>query len=51
MRPAPNPAVIAWLNAIDAGELHISTISSAEIIFGLELLPRGQRRQGLEERF
>ena len=51
MRPSPHPGVIAWLNAVDAGELYISTISIAEIIFGLELLPPGQRRQGFEERF
>ena len=51
MRPTPHPRVIGWLNATDAGELHVSTISIAEIIFGLELLPPGQRRQGLEERF
>lgn len=51
MRPSPDPRVIGWLNSADARELHICTISIAEIIFGLELLPEGQRRQGLEERF
>ncbi|MGB7565464.1 MAG: type II toxin-antitoxin system VapC family toxin [Prochlorococcaceae cyanobacterium] len=51
MRPSPDPGVIGWLNAVDAGDLYLSRISIAEIIFGLELLPPGQRRQGLEERF
>jgi toxin FitB len=51
MRPAPDPRVIAWLNAADAGDLYVSTISIAEIVFGIELQPPGQRRQGLTERF
>lgn len=51
MRPAAEPRVIAWLNAAEAGQLYLSTISVAEICFGLDLLPPGRRRQGLEERF
>jgi predicted nucleic acid-binding protein len=51
MRPAPDPRVIAWLNAADAADLYVSTISIAEIVFGIELLPSGQRRQNLTERF
>jgi len=50
MRPAPDPRVIGWLNQADAGQLHVSTISIAEILYGLDLLPAGRRRLGLEER-
>jgi predicted nucleic acid-binding protein len=51
MRPAPDQRVIHWLNEAEAGRLHLSTVSIAEILFGLDLLPAGRRRQGLEERF
>jgi predicted nucleic acid-binding protein len=49
MRPAPDPRVICWLNGADAGLLHVSTISIAEILYGLDLLPAGRRRVGMEE--
>jgi predicted nucleic acid-binding protein len=49
MRPAPDPRVICWLNGADAGILHVSTISIAEILYGLDLLPAGRRRVGMEE--
>lgn len=49
MRPAPDPRVICWLNGSDAGHLHVSTISIAEILYGLDLLPAGRRRLGMEE--
>ena len=51
MRPEPALAVINWLNAADAGALYLSTISVAEIEFGIALLPMGQRRDGLRQRF
>ena len=49
MRTAPDPRVICWLNGADAGILHVSTISIAEILYGLDLLPAGRRRVGMEE--
>ena len=49
MRPAPDPRVICWLNGADAGLLHVSTISIAEILYELDLLPAGRRRVGMEE--
>jgi predicted nucleic acid-binding protein len=49
MRSAPDPRVICWLNGADAGILHVSTISIAEILYGLDLLPAGRRRVGMEE--
>ena len=42
MRPAPDPRVICWLNGADAGLLDVSTISIAEILYGLDRLPDGQ---------
>lgn len=51
MRPAPDSGVIRWLNNANSGQLHVSTISIAEILYGLNLLPAGHRRQALETRF
>lgn len=51
MRPAPLPAVVEWMNEQDAAELVLSTISVAEIQYGLEILPAGQRRARLETGF
>jgi toxin FitB len=45
MRPSPSPAVMAWLSRKpENGHFFVTAISVAEILFGLELLPRGRRR-------
>jgi predicted nucleic acid-binding protein len=45
MRPSPSPAVMAWLSRKpENGHFCVTAISVAEILFGLELLPRGKRR-------
>lgn len=45
MRPSPSPAVMAWLSRKpENGHFFVTAISVAEILFGLELLPRGKRR-------
>ncbi|MHB8949516.1 MAG: PIN domain-containing protein [Rhodoferax sp.] len=51
MRPLPLPAVLKWLNAQDGNELFISTVTLAEIAYGLRVLPEGQRRWQLHSRF
>ncbi len=51
MSRSPDPVVIEWLNQQDAGGLFISTITIAEIGYGLWVLPDGKRRRNLEERF
>jgi toxin FitB len=51
MRPAPEAAVIDWLNRQDASRIVLSTISIAEISYGLQCLAGGQRKQMLAERF
>jgi predicted nucleic acid-binding protein len=37
-----------WLNSFERNELFLTTVSVAEIRFGLNLLPHGQRRDELE---
>jgi toxin FitB len=45
MRPSPSPAVMAWLSQRPGGgHFFVSTITVAEILFGIELLPSGKRR-------
>ena len=51
MRPKPSMDVILWLNQQDSQNLFISSISIAEISYGLYVLPRGRRRQQLQQRF
>lgn len=51
MRPNPSSAVGDWLDKQSAETLYLSTISLAEIRYGLSLLPRGRQRTELSERF
>ncbi len=51
MRPAPNAAVESWLQTVDPTDLAVTTITVAEILYGIALLPRGRRRLDLELRF
>jgi predicted nucleic acid-binding protein len=47
MRPAAAPQVVAWVDAQPARDLFITTITQAEILCGLALLPPGRRRDAL----
>lgn len=49
MKPAPHPAVRDWLDAQAAGTLFLSSITIAEIRFGVRVLPAGKRRNHLIE--
>jgi hypothetical protein len=51
MRPSPEPSVIDWLNRQETAALYLSTITLAEIGYGLQVMPGGKRRRSLEERF
>jgi len=51
MTSPPAPSVRAWLNNQATGGLYLTTISIAEIQFGLLALPEGNRRRPLAARF
>jgi toxin FitB len=51
MRPQPNTAVLAWLNQQHSPHLFITSVSIAEIGYGLRVLSDGQRRRILQNRF
>lgn len=50
MRPAPSPAVIAWLNAQDLQTLYLTAVSLAELRFGIAQLDEGRSKADLSER-
>ena len=51
MKPLPNPYVVKWLDQQDAVHLFVSTITMAEICYGISALPEGHRQRTLEEAF
>ena len=48
MRPKPLPRVVHWLAACPPSSLFTTSITQAEIFFGLRLLPASKRRASLE---
>lgn len=49
MKPAPDPAVRAWLDAQLAETLYLSSVTVAELLFGISALPGGKRKDLLTE--
>ena len=47
MRPAPSEAVRRWVAEQPVTTLFTTTVTQAEILFGLALLPEGRRRSDL----
>lgn len=47
MKPNPDPAVRAWLNAQAAETLYLATPTLAELLFGIAALPTGRRQDRL----
>jgi hypothetical protein len=47
MRPSPSAHVVAWIAKQPATELFTTSITEAEIFYGIELLTKGKRREGL----
>ncbi len=51
MRPRPSVNVTDWLNAQVTHQLYITSITIAEVLYGLQILPEGKRRRKLEQGF
>lgn len=47
MLPSPNASVIEWAAGQVVSSLYLSAISEAELRYGVEILPAGQRRERL----
>jgi toxin FitB len=48
VKRSPSPAVMAWFSAQKPHDLYTTTITQAEILYGIELLPKGRRRGALQ---
>lgn len=49
LRAAPDPAVLRWAASEPLETLFTTTLTQAEMLYGVRLLPAGQRRQQLEQ--
>lgn len=48
LRPTPSPRVKEWMRSQPATVLFTTTITEAELFYGIALLPEGRRRRSLE---
>jgi len=51
MTSPPSGAVLRWLNDQNTPSLYLTSITIAEIAYGLSVLPMGKRKRLLDERF
>jgi predicted nucleic acid-binding protein len=48
MKPSPAPGVVGWIAARPAASLYTTSVTQAEILHGVMLLPAGKRRNAFE---
>ena len=48
MKPSPSTTVTAWVRARSATELYTTSITLAEVLYGIERLPDGRRKDLLK---
>ena len=48
LKPAPDAAVVHWLNAQAPHTLYLTSVSLAELLSGIATLPSGRRRDALQ---
>ncbi|MDX1252087.1 MAG: type II toxin-antitoxin system VapC family toxin [Gammaproteobacteria bacterium] len=49
MKPEPHPTMLAWLNDQAAETLYLSSVTLAELLFGIAALPAGKRKDMLAQ--
>ena len=49
MKPSPDAAVQAWLNEQTAETLYLTSVTLAELMFGIAALPAGKRKSFLTQ--
>ena len=47
MRPAPDARVLRWFSSQAAEDLHVTVVTMAEILYGIELISTSRRREVL----
>jgi toxin FitB len=50
MRTRPDAAVVAWVDAHQADELYLTSMTAAELLYGVARLPSGRRREQLAQK-
>jgi predicted nucleic acid-binding protein len=48
MRPSPAAQVLSWMAKHSPSRLFTTAVTQAEILYGLEMLPKGKRRTALK---
>lgn len=51
MKPEPNSSVHSWINEQVSNTLYLSTVTFAELLFGIGSLPDGKRKRNLNLAF
>jgi len=51
VKPAPLATVMTWLDAQDTATLYLTTVTLAEVYYGIRALPDGRRRRALADGF
>jgi toxin FitB len=49
IKPHPSATVLAWLALQPRNSLFTTAVTKAELLYGVELMPKGQRRSALHE--
>ena len=49
MRPNPSSKVVAWVAGQAAPNLYLCAVNEAELLYGVEILPPGRRRDRLRQ--
>ncbi|MDX2179136.1 MAG: type II toxin-antitoxin system VapC family toxin [Bryobacteraceae bacterium] len=48
-KPTPSATVMRWLGATEPSSIFTTTVTQAEILYGVESMPAGKRRSCLQE--
>jgi len=51
MKPVSHPAVTYWINRQKHETLYLTSVTQAEILYGIAVLPPGKRKDGLTDMF
>jgi predicted nucleic acid-binding protein len=49
MKVSPSPRAVEWWNSHPENELYLTSITQAEILAGIEMLPKGKRRAAIAQ--
>jgi len=49
LRPSPDRKVMSWFDSQPRASLFTTTVTKAEILYGVSLLPEGQRKTALQQ--